>query len=106
MYEILIKMGKLFALFLLAAAFSNVEGHGGLIIPLTWMDVDKIGDDVTKYGLNGCTVNPKDGMLWKGKPMDSIAKHTDKIIAGKYDREKLLGRMSYPNCYYLVIARL
>ena len=104
-------MGRMFALFLFAAAFSYVEGHGGMVIPLTWVDVGKIGDDIKGIGTIGCygigRVDPKDGMLWNGMPMDSIQNHRDKMnytdmAKNHYTDAKIFNRMSGPNCYFLV----
>ena len=94
-------MGKFLALVLLSASLSNVEGHGGFAYPFNWVDVGKIGDDMKRFGQNGCVVDPKDGMLWDGKPLDSIANHPDKM--NYTDTSKLIRRMSRPNCYYLVM---
>lgn len=83
-YEVAMKMLRLFALCILAAKLSNVESHGGLVIPYTWVDQMKQGDvnGMNTFGTNGLQCSGK--WLGKGKGfkdcvLPSILDHQDKI---------------------------
>ena len=92
------KMGTVFALCILVAVLSKVDGHAGLSFPYTWTDVRKEGGKGNFY--MGCSPN---NMRYKNKKVP-VFKDKKQVLDG--DPEQVLRRLSTPGCYWLVTKYL
>ena len=96
-------MWTVLSLCISAAVLSVVEGHGGLIIPFSWVDASKNGNTCDKNGFtssfkNGCKEN--DPLPRFTSCPDDMPPCVECSLGDKCT--KLKQWLSHPNCYYLV----